>query len=406
IKSAAESDAPMIRLFSLLAACFANDAKGIKIVEKRLKDSNSLLRGAAIQLSASLPDLKIQNELLRLMKEEPLFLIRLEAIKALRNSKYPHVKEELEKRLLNNQLEHEERALVIQSLVRISEKAKRQEIETLSKSTRVQRRLLAAEFVLEQELVEEIDLILPLLSDNRREVRKAALQTIGSWRIQEVNGQDIAFKIEPLLNDLDQTVAITAAWALSLKGKEIGKKELYSFVNHPSKEVQLQASSAIGALGSSGMPLMRQAFLEASDPLIKMNLAIGLIGQRQLLKEASSALDECLIAIKEPLKWVENGSFKYLATSQTQEAESIPDERQAKNQLARLEIVNILSILNDPKAEDALKTFLQQNTWGISAMASLLLLTEADESAIHLVEHLLDDPSKKVRVQAALILSL
>src|SRR6202030_1561458 len=76
------------------------------------------------------------------------------------------------------------------------------------------------------------------------------------------------------------------------------------------------------------------------------------------------------------------------------------------DQLARLEILNMLSILKFKEAEEGIKQFLKEHNWGISAMASLLLLSEADESAIELVEKLLKDPNEKIRIQAALVLSL
>ena len=84
----------------------------------------------------------------------------------------------------------------------------------------------------------------------------------------------------------------------------------------------------------------------------------------------------------------------------------IPNHPEQINQITRLEVLNILAVMKYPQAQNAVRNFLQQRTWGVTGMAAALLLTEGDESAIALVEDLLKDPDKKVKMQAALILSL
>ena len=104
--------------------------------------------------------------------------------------------------------------------------------------------------------------------------------------------------------------------------------------------------------------------------------------------------------------WEEQGVFQVLAPSTVKYDELIPNCPEAKNQLVRLEVLNLLAILQYPKAQQAARSFLQNQTWGITGVASALLLTEGDEAAKDIVEELLKDPNQKVRVQAALILSL
>jgi HEAT repeat protein len=74
--------------------------------------------------------------------------------------------------------------------------------------------------------------------------------------------------------------------------------------------------------------------------------------------------------------------------------------------LTRLEILNVLAVMDDPRAQPAIKNFLQERTWGVSGLAAALLLTEGDELALQYVQELLGDSSDKVKVQAALILAL
>jgi HEAT repeat protein len=58
------------------------------------------------------------------------------------------------------------------------------------------------------------------------------------------------------------------------------------------------------------------------------------------------------------------------------------------------------------KAEELVKSYLQNQSWGTSGAAAATLLQEGDEEALVLVKKLLNDPDEKIRVQAALILAL
>ena len=59
-----------------------------------------------------------------------------------------------------------------------------------------------------------------------------------------------------------------------------------------------------------------------------------------------------------------------------------------------------------PKAQEAVRGFLQNQTWGVSGVAASTLLQEGDEESLEAVRGLLKDSDEKIRVQAALILAL
>jgi HEAT repeat protein len=86
--------------------------------------------------------------------------------------------------------------------------------------------------------------------------------------------------------------------------------------------------------------------------------------------------------------------------------DEIPNYPEAVNQLTRLEVLEVLAMLHYPQAQEAIKAFLKERRWGVTGMASALLLTEGDETAVDLVKGLLNDPDKEVRLQAALILAV
>ena len=62
--------------------------------------------------------------------------------------------------------------------------------------------------------------------------------------------------------------------------------------------------------------------------------------------------------------------------------------------------------MQHPDAQQAIKQFLQENTWGITGFASSLLLTEGDDAALDLVQELLNETNDQIRVQAAIVLAL
>lgn len=72
----------------------------------------------------------------------------------------------------------------------------------------------------------------------------------------------------------------------------------------------------------------------------------------------------------------------------------------------RLELINALAIEEDPQALEAVKALLKERSWGVTGVASSLLLTEGDPEAADLIKELLKDPSDKVKLQAALVLGI
>ncbi|HSW72399.1 MAG TPA: HEAT repeat domain-containing protein, partial [Chlamydiales bacterium] len=65
-----------------------------------------------------------------------------------------------------------------------------------------------------------------------------------------------------------------------------------------------------------------------------------------------------------------------------------------------------LAIMQDPRAQPALKEFLLQKNWGITGYAALVLLKEGDEDALAIIRNLLKDSHPQVRFQAAIALAM
>lgn len=406
IQEASRSPCPLTRVFAVVGAFFSQDAKGVPVLLKGMRDSNMIVRGVSVQVASHMRDKKLKDEMLRLLRSEKGWAIRLEVIKALGSMKVVEAQPDLLAILSGDGAAAEEKAAAIQSLVNMRETADRQEVVRLASSDRAGLRLLACQIVSHFTLEDSVEEIVPLLKDNRSEVRAAALYALGILRVKQCGGIPLTTVVTPLLVAPDETVAVTAAWALTISGAPEGSEAFYTLLAHENREVRLHAAGALLATGAYGLPTARRVFNETDDPFVKMNVALCLITQRADVARGCDALYVGLSKEKGRWMWQEETPFRHLAPSKVKHQNAIPNFPEAVNQLARLDVLNTLAIMKYPHCQEAIKRFLQERTWGISAMASATLLTEGDEAAVDIVQALLSDPDPKVRMQAAQILAL
>jgi len=406
IEKGAKSSSPIVRATALLGACFSQDAKGVVILRKGLSDGNSFLRAAAVKLSSLLLDASLQEGILDLFKTEKVWSVRLEAIKALGEFQREDSRDLLLKIISQEQCHSEEKAAAIESLVAIADGIESEHIEHLVQNGKAGMRQLACKFIAHFEKKDDINLLFPILHDPSRDVRAEIFQTLGRLRVSTFGNYSVIELCKQAVTDPDPLVAITAAWTLTLNDSKKGQEAFELLLNHHTPEVRCLAAAALAATGKYGAPLALQAFKVNPDSFVRMNLALGLIGQRTHIQEACDCLFQGLSKQKEQWEFREVGSFSPLVSSKVKHDDSIPNYPEAVNQLARLEILEKLAIVHYPGTQQALKSFLMECNWGINGLASALLLTEGDEEAVDLVTALLKDPEQKVRIQAAIILAL
>lgn len=406
IEKGTVSSSPIIRVTGMLGAFFSQDAKGVVLLQKGLHDDNSFLRGAAVKLSSHLLDDSLQDEILRMLKSEPIWSVRLEIIKAIGAMRILEARKDLEAILANESSHIQEKVAAIEALVMMLDGVEKEKITALVESDRAGLRLLACELVAYFDQTGDVDLLFPLITDYHPDVRAKVYEVLGRMRVPSMQGQttiDIAAKG---VLDPDPLVAATAAWLLTINDQQKGLTVFDDLIKNRSRDGQHLAAGALASTGKYGVPLMLKIFKTHQDPYVQMNLALGLIGQRAEISSACDCLYKGLLQRKERWAWREEGNFKILAPSKVKHDEAIPNYPEAMNQLTRLEVLEVLAIVQYPHAQQAIKKFLQESQWGISGLASALLLTEGDESAVDLVKELLTDSDQKVRMQAAIILAL
>lgn len=401
IERGARSASPATVSSALLAAYRGNDSRGVMLIMDGLRHHNSVVREVAVTLAGQMRDTVLQDRVVFLLQKERVFSVRLAAIRAVGKMKIKKARALCENILYHSATSYEEKIAAIESILRLMDRSKPFHLQELVESHRANMRLLACQMIALCGSCEDVDFLIPLLTDTQSEIRALALQVIGllDCRIDE--------KRQAILDkqrDAVPFVAISASW-LSMRMGLRGEDSLRFWITHSNRKVRLLAAAALSSTGKYGLSLMQEIFLTTDDPYVRLNLAVGLIGQQTLLPEASEVLYQSL-SLSDQWMWKKKGVFRYICPSTISHEETIVNYPEAINQLTRLEVINILAIQQDPRALDSLRLLLSEKNWGVCGMAALLLLSEGAEDAVEVVSSLLTDAEERVSTQAALVLGI
>jgi HEAT repeat protein len=404
-----ESTLPMVRLYSLLGATFTQDARALPIFLKELRGSNSLLRSIAAKLAASYGDEPLQQELLRLLKEEPVWFVRLEVIRSLGALRVIQAKKTLCDIIASSRSLAEERANAMIALVSMYDQLQPEELDRLILSNRAGLRHLASELIAHFNDRTHVDQLIPLLQDDSPDVRISAMTTLGLLSIKNLKNRSVFSYIEANLQSSIPEVAITAGWLSMLLQQEEGKQTLLYWMGQERIEYRRLAAAAIAATGSVGASLALESMQKEIDPYIQATFAMGLIRQRKEVSLAAETLFKVFSKAKQELwMWQEGVSplFRHLVPSKVEYVVEVPSYPKMVDQLVKLEILSYLSIVKHPRALEGVKSFLSCHEWGVTGAAAATLLQEGGEDSFSLIRELLQDPEENVKLQAALILAM
>ncbi len=402
IGKASKTPSPILRQLSTLAGVIGNDAKGIEILQARINDPNAAVRAGALKLAGHLRDQRIQDQVLNSLRNERSLLVRVGAIQAAGEMNLEEAKVPLFNILADRHGALQEKIAAVTALVEIFDTVETEQIERFSKSPQSGLRLLACALLQHFPEKGEISTALLLANDSQADVRQKALYVLGTHFAKKPETLSIA---RACLSDINPKVAITACWLMTLSFPNEGQREFRRWVESTNPEARRFAAAALAATGKYGSALARETFRSTDDPYVKLNLAMSLLGQRIDITQICDQLYSIHQTQKE--KWMvdEDSLFKVFLPSTVRHDDLIPNLPEAVNQMTRLEILNLLAIMEYPKTTEALQHFLMERNWGISGLAAELLLNEGDEAASELVTALLQDPNPKVQLQAALLLA-
>lgn len=388
------------QLLCVIAAALAQDVRALPFLQLGMRHSNSQIRALSVQLAGHYGDHSLREEIIRLFREERGRDVRIEILGVLGKLFIEELVPDLIDMISSDTTSPQEKLAAIKAIVQIREHIERGELEVLVKSKRAGLRRLACEAIAHCELREHGDLLASLLLDSHPDVRSSALQAIGLMRINE---PDIMRIVKDLAQTaLDPVVGVTASWVEMLAG---GGESIHTWLFHEKEQVRLLAAAAVVAAGPYGLDLAKRMIDETTDPFVRANLGLALIGQRSDCDKACTILDNFLRSSKEKWMLVEEGVFHSIQKSTLSHNAAIANYPEVVNQTVRLEVINVLAMLEYPGTAESIKEFLKQRRWKVTGLAAEMLLGEGDESSIDYVRELLHDPDREIRSEAALVLA-
>ncbi|MFV0340139.1 MAG: HEAT repeat domain-containing protein [Parachlamydiaceae bacterium] len=402
IRKGAKSQAPFTRLISLIAAAMANDSRGVEILCRGLKDTHRVVRLLSAEFASHFRDAPLQEAVARRLKDEIDFKVRLSLIKATGPMQIKSNEPLLLALLYDERSRAEEKVAAISSLVALKEEVDRKEIEPLVKSPRAGLRALACELIRFNGRKEDKDLLFGMLDDTHCDVCAASLEAIGLLRIDDLDKN----RLIELASHNNPEVAVRAAWVLTLIDPHLGQKYYEPYIYSNSSYERLLASGFLALNGKYGFPLTLTALKRSTDPFVRLNMAEVLIQQRIEPNRGVVAIREVLRTTPERWSKHSSGAASWIGPDTGDEEVDLPNMKEAVNQIARLEMINLLAIEQDPSALSAMEGFLTERSWGIAGAAASLLLTEGQSEAVDLVKGLLAHANGKIRLQAALVLAM
>lgn len=395
-----------VRLASLVGAFLTRDTRALPFLVKMMRDSNAVVRSVAAQMATQYQDAPLKDEIVRLMHEEKVWIVRLEVIRSAGALRIKEMAPFLKHLIQSEKTTYEERMLAIESLCYMCDSITIPEWKVFAESNRAGMRHLACSIALHFKLEEVNAEMLRLLHDPHPDVRMAALNAFGLFYRKLNQTAEIQEHIRPLLQDPTPEVAVTAAWAALLSG--LSDEGVFErFLTSSLPEQRRFTAAALSATGTFGASIAKTTLKTSQDPYVKANLALGLLGQREEIALCSDILYEFC---QDKRMWMwdtrPNPLFRVLAPSQVRHVDHIPNYPESIDQMTRLNLIALLAVVEDPRAIDALKTFLKKKSWGITGVAAATLLQEGDEASLEVVRMLLNDPDPNVRLQACFVLAM
>jgi HEAT repeat protein len=388
------------QLISLIGAALTQDMRAVSFLIEGMHHTHVQIRALAVELSAYYKDQALKEEIGRLFQEEQSLDVRVEVIKALGVLKLDTYLPDLMRCLENRKINSKEKEAAIQAIILLREKIGEDELKVLAGSKRAGLRQLACEAIGKCQQKNASHLLIQLIQDSQPEVAASALKAWGLLR------QPATDTIKQLAKaGLDPRVAITAAWVWLLEDPKEAATSMLYWLEHKEEAIRSLAASAVASAGPYGLALAKEQIEKSSDPFVRLNLALGLARQREETLLACQVLEEVLENNRELWMISTDGLFETIEKSNLRHNSAIPNYPEVINQTVRLEIINLLAILESPRALSILKAFLKEKKWGVTGLAAESLLGEGDETAIDLVRELLRDEDPSIRLEAALVLA-
>lgn len=403
ITQTCDSTGLLTRAIAILASGVGNDSRGVRLLAKALCSPHAVLRKMAAGIAGQMRDDCLKEVVVQRLGQERVWEVREALLGAAGQMEIASLSPWLLARIEAESTLEAERVVCIDAYVRLHQRLDPHMLKRLLSSARSSLRCVACLLCVEYGDAECIALLEGLLDDSHPQVQAHALQALGLCSDLSERAR-LADRIVPLMACEDTDVALTSAWFLAPIRPACAFKRLQDALQDPRPFVRYFASGVLSTMGKGGISLM-QACLTSSDVYVRVNAALGCLSLRHAVEISGACLERAL-ASPERWMWREEGIFRFVAPSNVGPKEELPDYPEALNQLTRLELLHRLAVVNHPYAQRAMKRFLQDSVWSITGSIASLAIMEGDKEVLEQVYLLQQDTNRRVRTQAALILSL
>lgn len=403
ITETADSTGLLTRALAILASGVGNDSRGVRLLVHALCSPHAVLRTMAAEIAGQMRDDCLQEEIVQRLSQERVWEVRHALIEAVGSMAISSFAPSLLAQIEASNTPEEERAACISSYVALKQCMDVQILQRLLRSSRSSLRCLACSLCIEHGDKACMDLLEVLLDDPHPQVQANALQALGLFHALE-GRERLASRVIPLTESEDIEVILSSAWFLAPIRPECANKCIRSALQDPRAGVRHFASGVLITTGEWGLPLLREC-LTAEDAYVRLNAALALLSLRHAVSSSGACLEQLLMN-QERWMWREEGIFRFVVPSRVSPKEEMPDYPEALNQLTRLEVLHRLAVVRHPYAQRAMKRFLQESVWSITGSLASLAVMEGDKEVLEQVHLLQKDPNRRIRMQAALVLSL
>lgn len=392
---------------SLLGAYRTRDARCVHLLLKKLNSTNAYDRHLAVKLCMAYSDLPLQRKIQEMLDTEKNYFVKLMLIEAVGKMKIKSCEGKLREMISSNSKTFEERCVAIASLINLSDKPQAKEIEALKFSHKTSMRELCVRLITHFEMTEHLSVLIECLNDRHPTVRAKAL--LGLILLDEDRSvtKGVKRKILDLVQNDTVEVSEIAKVALLSVDQEKGLEAFSgSLLGNNQKKARF-ASRVIGYTGSASNGLIQNVFRQSTDPIVKANLCLAMVGKELDDFSAAKYLSEFLKEYSEKIMMrSEYGPFFIgIDESIVRHIPYIPNYPNLVDSMTRLQLLAKLSILGVDGVQESMRAFLKNRMWGVSSSAAIMMLEDSKLEDIELLKDLLKDKDPIVRLQAALVLA-
>lgn len=398
-----DSSGLLTRALAILASGVGNDSRGVHLLAHALCSPHAVLRTMAAEIAGQMRDDCLQEEVVQRLSQERVWEVRQALLEAVGKMGISSLAPSLLAQIEATATPEEQRAACASAYVALKQGMDVQILQRLLSSSRSALRCLACALCIQYGDKASIDLLEVLLDDPHPQVQAHALQALGLCHTLGER-ERLAGRVMQLIESEDIEVALSSAWFLAPIRSDLASKRIKNALQDTRASVRHFASGVLATTGEWGLPLLREC-LTAQDVYVRVNAALAALSLRHAVSLSGTCLEQAL-ATQERWMWREEGMFRFIVPSHVGAKEEMPDYPEALNQLTRLEVLHRLAVARHPYAQRAMKHFLQESVWSITGSLASLAVMEGDKEVLEQVHLLQKDPNRRIRMQAALVLSL